>query len=157
MKTTNQHIKIFFSSVLFLLFFISNAQTMYEDQLETVYLNQQDEEVVYTNDFSYYNDHLIRTGITSFRVIIKNAKDNNDQLLFLSERSNLQILKALYLKTIRKAANKSADSQTFKQVLQTQLPELMHQLEKDSNIEELYFLTRKNTFNGKIDALPSVL
>lgn len=92
-----------------------------------------------------------------FRVEIKNAKENDEYLLFLSERSNLELLNVSYLKTVRKGANRSTDAEDFAQFLREKLPELTHQFKKDNNIEELYIISRKNTFNGKIDALPSVL
>lgn len=157
MKAIPNNLKIKILSILFLSFLTSNAQVLYEDQLETVYLNDQTEEVVYTNDFTSFNDELIKMGKVNFRIEIKKAEENQDRLFFLSERSNLEILTALYLKTIRKGANRSVDPQSFRDFLRNRIPELMYQFDKDNNIEELYFLTRKNTFNGKIDALPSVI
>ncbi|MBQ4822243.1 hypothetical protein [Aquimarina sp. MMG016] len=157
MKTSIHNIKTSVLSLLLFSFLITNAQVIYEDQLETVYLNNQTEEVVYTNNFSDFNSELIEKEYINFRIEIKKAKENPEVLLFLSERSNLEILSIVYLKTIRKGANLSSDVQSFKDFLNENLPELLHQFKKDNNLEELYFLTRKNTFNGKIDALPSVL
>lgn len=157
MKTSIRTAKIGIFSILFLSFSISNAQIIYEDQLETVYLNKNTEEIVYTNSFSNFNSSLIAKNEIDFKNQIQQAKQNNDHLLFLSERSNLQILTATYLKTIRKGANQSNDSKSFKVFLNKKLPELIHQFKKDNNLEELYIISRKNTFNGKIDALPGVL
>ncbi|EZH72966.1 hypothetical protein ATO12_18270 [Aquimarina atlantica] len=157
MKTSIRTAKTAIFSILFLSLSISNAQIIYEDQLETVYLNKNAEEVVYTNSFSSFNSNLIAKNEISFKNQIRKANQNNDHLLFLSERSNLQILTATYLKTIRRGANQSNDSKSFKVFLNKKLPELIHQFKKDNNLEELYIISRKNTFNGKIDALPGVL
>ncbi len=157
MKTSILNIKIILTSILFLSAFIGNAQIIYEDELETVYLNKNAEEVVYTNNFSNLNSQLIASNHIDFKAEIKKAKQNNNYLLFLSERSNLEILASGYLKTIRKGANRSIDAKTFAKFLNDRLPELIHQFNKDNNLEELYMYSRKNTFNGKIDALPSVL
>ncbi len=153
MKNSTHNIKISILGLLLLISSISYAQV----ELETVYLNSNAEEVVYTNNFSNFNDELIAEDIISFRVEIKKAKGDNSHLLFLSERSNLEILTASYLKTIRKGANRSTDAEAFVNFLREKLPELIHQFKKDNNLEELYIISRKNTFNGKIDALPSVL
>ncbi|MBP2832158.1 hypothetical protein J8281_08150 [Aquimarina sp. U1-2] len=136
---------------------ISSAQILYEDQLETVYLNHKGEEVVYTNNFSQVNNSLIALDDINFRIEIKKAKENNSYLLFLSERSNLEIPKAGYLKTIRKGANRSTNVRAFENYLNEKLPELINQFRRDNNLEELYITSRKNTFNGKIDSLPSVI
>ncbi|WP_109299860.1 hypothetical protein [Aquimarina sp. AU474] len=157
MKTYSQHIQLTILSLLLLVFSTGNAQVTYEDELETVYLNDQVEEVVYTNNFSGYNNDLIADNSINFKVKIKEAKQNNEYLLFLSERSNLEILSISYLKTIRKGANRSTDPEAFAEFLNERLPELINQFRKDNNLEELYIISRKNTFNGKIDALPSVL
>lgn len=157
MKTSIRTAKTAIFGILFLSLSISNAQIVYEDQLETVYLNKNAEEVVYTNSFSSFNSNLIAINEISFKNQIQKANQNNDYLLFLSERSNLQILTSTYLKTIRRGANQSIDYKSFKAFLKKKLPELTHQFRKDNNIEELYIISRKNTFNGKIDALPSVL
>ncbi|PKV49818.1 hypothetical protein ATE84_1856 [Aquimarina sp. MAR_2010_214] len=157
MKTSILTTKLAIFSILFLSLSISNAQIIYEDQLETVYLNENAEEVVYTNSFSNFNNDLIAINKIDFKNQIQKANQNNDRLLFLSERSNLEILTATYLKIIRKSANRSNNSESFKAFLNKKLPELINQFKKDNNLEELYIISRKNTFNGKIDALPSVL
>lgn len=157
MKTSIRTIKTAIFSIIFLSLSISNAQIIYEDQLETVYLNKNAEEVVYTNSFSNFNNDLIAINKINFKNQIQRAHQNNDRLLFLSERSNLQILTVTYLKTIRKGANQSNDPESFKAFLNEKLPELINQFKKDNNLQELYIISRKNTFNGKIDALPSVL
>ncbi len=152
MKITTHIIKIILSGLI-----LTTSVNYGQVELETVYLNNNAEETVYTNNFSNYNTNLIAENNINFRIEIKKAKSTNNHLLFLSERSNLEILTTSYLKTIRKGANRSSDAESFKKFLKVRLPELIHQFKKDNNLEELYTISRKNTFNGKIDALPSVL
>ncbi|MEW7291027.1 hypothetical protein [Aquimarina sp. 2304DJ70-9] len=153
MKNFTHYIKITFLGILFLTFSISNAQV----ELDTVYLNGYTEEEVYTNNFSSFNNELIAEDVINFRIEIKKAKEDNSYLLFLSERNTLEVLTEAYLKTIRKGANRSSDAEAFVNFLRERLPELINQFRKDNNLEELYIISRKNTFNGKIDALPVVL
>ncbi len=157
MQTLISSIKLILLGLIFLTTSISTSQVIYEDQLETVYLNHKGEEVVYTNNFSRFNDSLISGDEINFRIEIRKAKKDNSYLLFLSERSNLELPRAGYLKTIRKGANKSTNVKAFESYLNEKLPELINQFRKDNNLEELYITSRKNTFNGKIDSLPSVL
>ncbi len=153
MKTFTHHFNTYLIGFLLLTFFVGTAQV----ELETVYLNNYVEEEVYTNNFSSFNNDLIAEDVINFRIEIKKAKEDNSSLLFLSERNNLEILTASYLKTIRKGANRSIDAEAFANFLRERLPELINQFKKDNNLEELYSISRKNTFNGKISALPVVL
>jgi len=150
-------IKIAFTGIIFLSYYFSNAQIEYKDRLETVYLNDRVEEKVYTNSFSRFNDTLAALNDMHFRKQIRNAKKNNDQLLFFSEKTNLELLTSSYLKTIRKGANRSQDPEAFANFIREQLPELINQFRKDNNLEKLYISSRKNTFNGILDSLPKIL
>jgi len=157
MKASINFIKLIGPGILFLSFYIGGAQIEYKDRLETVYLNDQLEEMVYTNNFSKFNDSLITSNVINFKRQIRRAKKHNDHLLFLSERSNLELLTAGYLKTIRKGANRSSDSRDFENYIRERLPELINQFRKDNNLEKLYITSRKNTFNGMLDSLPKIL
>ncbi len=157
MKKVMNSTKLLLLGILFLTTSISTSQVVYKDQLETVYLNHKGEEVVYTNNFSSFNDSLISSDEINFRIEIRKAKEENSYLLFLSEITNMEVPKAGYLKTIRKGANRSTNVKAFENYLNEKLPELINQFRKDNNLEALYITSRKNTFNGKIDSLPSVL
>ncbi len=154
MRTSTHNIKLALLSFLFFTMTISHGQV----KLETIYLNANNsEELVYTNNFSTLNNELIAEDVLNFRMKIKSAKQDNDYLIFLSDNSALEVLTANYLKTIRKGANRSSNAKAFEAFLRDRLPELILQFTKDNNLEDLYAISRKNTFNGKIDALPSVL
>lgn len=139
--------------IIFLIFSTSNAQV----ELETVYLNDYTEEMVYTNNFSVFNTQLIEEADINFRLEIKKAKESNTPLLYISERNNLENLTSEYLKTIRKGANKNPEYEGFIDYISEEFPELINQFKKDNNLKALYIISRKNTFNGRIAALPSVL
>ncbi len=158
MKTLTHNIRFILASMLFMTFVISNAQVTYQDQLEAVYLKKESKkEVVYTNNFSNFNNNLIASNKIDFRSEIVKSKKTNQYLLFLSDRNNLEILELKYLKTLRKGANRSSSVQSFEVFIQNNLPQLSIQFEKDNNLKQLYTVVRKDTFNGKIDALPGVL
>ena len=157
MKTLSHNV----TQVLLLLFFltplISTAQILFEDRLATIYLDHTVKEVVYTNNFSSYNEHLIEADELNFRIEVRQAKKNSRYLLFISERNTLEVLATTYLKILRKGANRSNDAEAFKVFLHERLPALIYQFRKDNNLEILYQISRKHTLNGKIDALPPVL
>ena len=134
-----------------------NGQDLYEDELETVYLTKFDKEIVYTNNFLAYNDMLVKQEKLKFAKEIKKAKLKNNSLLFLSQLSNLELAEDKYIKIIRRSANRSKTSHEFEKFLINEIPELKNQIHEDKNLNYLFIISRKNTFNGKIDALPSVL
>ncbi len=133
-----------------------SQEKIYQTELETVYLNNT-REIVYKNTFSIYNDDLIASNEIKFKKEIKISKGKNSSLLFVSNKNNMELVTASYLKIIRKAANRSRNTKAFQVFLMNRLPQLSLQFSIDNNLQELYFISRKDTFNGKIDALPSVL
>ncbi|AXT50948.1 hypothetical protein D1818_08965 [Aquimarina sp. BL5] len=157
MKTLHKNITATLTFAFFITVFSGHSQEkMYNTQLETVYLKNT-KEVVYKNTFSNYNESLIASNQINFKKEIKISKGKNNSLLFASNKNNVELMTASYLKTIRKAANRSRDTEEFQTFLINNLPQLSRQFTIDNNLKELYFISRKDTFNGKIDALPSVL
>lgn len=133
------------------------GQDLYQDELKTVYLTKPREEIVYRNDFLFYNDILVSKKEIKFSREIKRAKLDDNSLLFLSQLSNLELAEGEYLKIIRRSANRSKTSQEFEKFLKEEIPQLKNQIQRSESIEYLYIISRKSTFNGKIDALPSIL
>ncbi|WP_405207887.1 hypothetical protein [Aquimarina sp. LLG6339-5] len=157
MKTLRNHISIIIILFFFAISFSGYTQEKtYKTQLETVYLKNT-KEVVYKNTFSNYNENLIALNEIKFKKEIKNYKGKNTSLFFSSNKNNVELIASSYLKIIRKAANRSKSPEAFQAFLMNNLPQLSNQFANDNNLEELYFISRKNTFNGRIDALPSVL
>ncbi|WP_378183184.1 hypothetical protein [Aquimarina sp. SS2-1] len=157
MKTLYNNTRITLMIVFFMTAFYSQAQDkLYKTQLETVYL-QNTKEIVYKNTFSDYNSSLIALKKINFKKEIKKSKGKNNYLLFVSDKNNIELFKDSYLKIIRKAANRSQSPEAFQIFLNDNLPQLGHQFSLDNNLDKLYFISRKDTFNGRIDALPSVL
>ncbi len=150
-------IKLIFLSALLSLVFVTNAQDkLYESQLETVYLKNS-KEVIYTNTFNDFNQHMILLEKINFRKEIKLLKGKNNSLSFISNKRKVSVPSSSYLKIIRKGANRSKNVQAFQIFLTDKFPYLGINLSEDKHLKELYFISRKDTFNGKIDALPSVL
>ncbi|MFD2564557.1 hypothetical protein [Aquimarina rubra] len=157
MRTLYNNIRIILIIVFLMTAFYGHTQEkLYKTQLETVYL-QNTKEVVYKNTFSNYNNDLIASKKINFKKEIKISMGKNNTLLFVSNKNNIEIVTASYLKIIRKAANRSRNPEAFQAFLTNNLPQLGRQFTIDNNLNELYFISRKDTFNGKIDALPSVL
>lgn len=156
--------KIFYTHLTKVLLFVflaitfsgNSQEKFYETQLETIYLNTT-KEIVFENSFSTYNEDLIGSDNINFKKAIKFSKKKNSPLYFHSNKHNVKLAEASYLKMIRKAANRSTNTKAFQIYLKDIFPQLSHQFSLDNNLEELYLMSRKNTFNGKIDALPSVL
>ncbi|SEM19966.1 hypothetical protein SAMN04487910_4411 [Aquimarina amphilecti] len=157
MKTFSNYISIIITLIFFTVSFSGYMQEKtYKTQLETIYLKNT-KEIVYKNTFSNYNDDLIASNEIKFKKEIKKYRGKKSSLFFTSNKNNIELVTASYLKIIRKAANRSRNAEAFKVFLINNLPQLSHQFTVDDNLEELYFLSRKDTFNGRIDALPSVL
>ncbi|WP_299442169.1 hypothetical protein [uncultured Aquimarina sp.] len=157
MKNLYNHITVIITLIFFMVSFSGHTQKKtYETLLETVYLKNT-KEIVYKNTFSNYNDDLIASKEIKFKKEIKFLKGKNSSLLFVSNKNNVELVTASYLRIIQKAANRSRNAEAFQLFLINNLPQLSHQFSIDDNLEELYFISRKDTFNGKIDALPSVL
>jgi hypothetical protein len=61
------------------------------------------------------------------------------------------------VKSLRQAVNKSDDFSEFILLLESRYPKLHKQISKDEALRDVYYTTRKHTFNGYIADLPSVL
>jgi hypothetical protein len=143
--------------ILYISFLISNAQINPENQLEIVYLNKNVKEVVYVNSYSNFNANLIVANEINFKNQVQKNSQDNDHFLFLSERRHLKTPTVSYLKTTHKEVNQIIDYKHLKPSINKKPPELTNQFKKDNDLEELYIISRKNTFNGEINALTSVL
>jgi intergrase/recombinase len=88
---------------------------------------------------------------------LKDARRSQDTLELVSNKTKLQISQEEYLKTIRKAANRSNDSTEFISRIVSEFPELKKSIIVNQSFEQLYEIIRPDTFNGRLDALPDVL
>ncbi|WP_103866302.1 hypothetical protein [Aquimarina sp. I32.4] len=74
MKNLLHPFKTIIIGLSFFIYTTNKAQVTYENQLETIYLNNYTEEVTYANNFSALNNVLITKGEVNFRSEIKKAK-----------------------------------------------------------------------------------
>ncbi len=137
-------------------FTFAAAQT-YNDNLDAVYLNSGLSEEVEINDFLSENDKILRTPHFNIRLAIKQAKQEESIIYYESNLHSLQLEKVTYFKLLRKAANRSEDVTSFYDQFTSYFPELQNTLLLGDSLSELYKTVRKDTFNGRLDALPSVL
>ncbi|MHA7059957.1 hypothetical protein ACWGOQ_0022210 [Aquimarina sp. M1] len=157
MRTLRNNIRTILLVVLMASAFNGYTQkNLYKTQLEPVYLKNTID-VVYKNTFSDYNTNLIALKKINFKKEIKSLNKANNTLLFVSNKNSIKLIAASYLKIIRKAANRSRNPEDFQAFLTNNLPQLSLLFSTDNNLDELYYISRKDTFNGKIDALPSIL
>jgi len=153
MKTLSLYLSILI--VTLSSFSLAHAQT-YSDTLETVLLNSTKEETVLENTFESYHNELIALANIKFRKEILKAKEEGHELIFVTNQRAITIPKTNYLKTLRKGANRSEDVKSFRLFLQERLPALRRHIKNDPSIVPLYEVSRKATFNGRLDAIPIV-
>jgi len=148
--------KTFKISIAFIIAVITVGVAQESSQtLETVYLKRQSSEIV-VNDFSEIHQTISLETDRSFRELLK-AADRDGQLSFQDEDHKFIIAERTYLKGLRRSVNNSADASAFVVDLQKRFPEIKALLAKDSNLEAIYNVSRPSSFNGKLDALPSIL
>ena len=132
---------------------VAQKHDIVPEQLQTVYLHKAiaiDE----VDDFLAFNETL--TSETSFKDILKSTKD--DRILYLNTQDMAFLINERdYVKTLRKSVNRSKTYDDFKNIFANEIPQLLHLIEKESSLQLLYKNTRDNTFNGRLDNLPSVL
>lgn len=159
MKTSKYYSTILSTLIFLMITFFGQAQIkLHETQLETVYLTKTNEkEIVYKNTFTGYHRNLINADKINFRKEIKIAKKNNNSLQFTSNKRDIELKLSSYLKIIRKAANQSKNVESFQLLLNDLLLQLESHFYINEDLDELYAVTRKSTFNGKINTLPGVL
>lgn len=139
---------------IILLLFISFTATsqVFIGELEEIYLGYEE---VTKNDFDSLNNDIKSLENFKFRKALKEARRTKDSLEFVSNRTKLHVSQEEYLKTLRKAANRSSDSTEFIDKLSSQFPELKNVIATHESFEELYEIVRPVTFNGWLEELPS--
>ncbi|AGC75616.1 hypothetical protein LX97_00308 [Nonlabens dokdonensis] len=141
---------------LLLLVFTSYHSTsqVFIGKLEEIYVGY---EQVVKNDFDSINSNISNSENFKFKKALKDARRSQDTLELVSNKTKLQISQEEYLKTIRKAANRSNDSTEFISRIVSEFPELKKSIIVNQSFEQLYEIIRPDTFNGRLDALPDVL
>jgi len=122
----------------------------FQDQLETIVITNN------SSDIKVINDE-IKSKDFNLKKAIKTSKKSHQIIQVQQDTAVVQLSKKSYLKTIKKSANKSADSVEFLHVLSEELPQLEDLICNDDSFKQLYETIRPSTFNGKLDTLPTVL
>lgn len=145
-------------TVLYFLLFIPyiGVSQDFVDTLSPVYLTSAKNLSQTASPIDVVNDQLIKTQVT-IKQSLKNARKKPQDVIILSKTSLSIIDKASYLKALKKAANKSEDVTAFVNEISIQFPALNDALRSYSKIKDLYYSKRRQTFNGKLDTLPTSL
>jgi len=132
-----------------------SAQT-YKQMLEPVWITntstQLTEDVVITTNEQILNENTFKLN-REIRVARKNL---NEHELIKSDHV-VELSRYQYLITLKRAANRSNNQNEFKSFLLDTLPVLEPVFEDIDQVDDLYAAIRKDTFNGRLEALPSVL
>ena len=135
---------------------LGSTTTSYsQEQLDEVILSNKTTQV-YVDDFSTFNKTISSLNNTSFKEILKST-DASQNLVFKTNTISFKINERTYVKSLRQAVNKSDDFSEFISLLESRYPKLHKQISKDEALRDVYYTTRKHTFNGYIADLPSVL
>ncbi len=139
--------------LLVLTSYLSNSQ-VFIGELEEIYLGYEE---VTKNDFDSLNNDIKSLENFKFRKALKEARRTKDSLEFVSNKTKLHVSQEEYLKSLRKAANRSSDSTEFIDQLSSQFPELKNLIVTNQSFEDLYEIVRPATINGWLEELPSFL
>ena len=140
---------ILYPMVIFLtsLSMIQAQNYEFRDSLEIVFLDlkEPDKSSIYELELN----SILKTENYNVRNAIRSLRPSRGDV-FENERLD-------YLRKLKRAANRNMDSDGFKHHVFRTIPELEQNFINDIKLYLIYEIIRKDTFNGRIDALPSVL
>ncbi len=125
----------------------------YQDNLEPVFLSKN-MKVAY---YQQINEGLIEKGTFSFSKEIKEADNLKSQVSFSAEKEAITIPTTVYLKTLRKAGNRSENSKEFHLFLVENIQLFPSSRQEETKLEKLYEIVRANTFEGNLDKVGAAL
>ena len=125
----------------------------FQDELDPVFLSKN----MKVTSYQQVNDNLIEKGTFSFSKEIKAAKISKGQVSFSAEKEPAAIPTTVYLKTLRKAGNRSENPQEFHAFLAKNMEAFPVLNENENGLEQLYHVVRNNTFEGKLDKVGATL
>jgi hypothetical protein len=132
-----------------------HAQT-YGQTLETVWISdatsQKTLEMV-----SVTNQHILSKDAFKLNKEIRKAKQHVRDNNVIEDRKRNELTTYRYLKTLKQAANRADNEVEFKNLIIDELPALESVFLDFDQVDDLYATIRKDTFNGRLEALPSVL
>ena len=125
----------------------------FQDNLEPVFLSKN----MKTASYQQVNSNLIEKGSFRFKEEIKIAKTSKSQVSFSAEKEAAVIPTTVYLKTLRKAGNRSENPQEFHIFLVENIETFPISKQDETKLEVLYQVIRANTFEGKLDEVGEAL
>lgn len=155
MRTIYNH-KIVLVSLFMLMAFTTSAPAQnYIEALDAVWITNTttqytEELVILTNEQILSQDKFKLNK--EIRQAEKDLDNQNSVNKGVSELSRYE-----YLKTLRRAANRTDNEADFKEMVMDALPVLQPIFSNLDHMDHLYDAVRKDTFNGRLEALPSVL
>ncbi|MGB3591567.1 MAG: hypothetical protein WBA16_07765 [Nonlabens sp.] len=146
------------STITLILLLVNTAYSqVYEDSLEEIYINSGLYEEVDRDDFRSLNENLLEMADFNIREALRESKRKNELVIFRSNLNEIRLSRREYLTILRKAANRSSNDTEFVNYLLKALPELSNRIRNYRSNSSLYRIVRKDTFNGRLEALPTLL
>ncbi len=134
--------------VLFSITTVHAQEYQFQDDLEIIYLSSESsgDSNIFVNEIDSIlqkKDYNIRKEISVLRSSIGVGKWTEERLH--------------YLKRLKRAANYTDTAESFENRIFEYNPELKPDFINRVKLNMVYEIIRKDTFNGRLDALPSVL
>lgn len=156
MRTIYNHLIFLWMLVWSLLVSISTHAQTYEQTLETVWItNTTTQKTLET--VSVTNQHIRSNDAFKLNKAIRKAKRLLTDSNAIKNRQQSDLTVYRYLKTLKQAANRAVNEAEFRSLIMDELPALEPVFTDFDQVEDLYTAIRKDTFNGRLEALPSVL
>lgn len=108
---------------------------------------------VLINTFASYNQKVIKNKNFRFRKAIREAKQVNLILEFISVDDRILMSKLDYLRMLRRTLNQSASEEIFLEKMNDFFPLENHRFLKSLELKLLYENGRRLTFNGYLNTL----
>ena len=123
-------------------------QYQFKDSLEIVYLNSK--ESPSNTVFEQEMDLILQKENYNIRKEIRSLRKSNDS-------DSRDAGRLVYLKNLKRTANRTDNPEKFEQRVYEFVPELDQDFINQVKLNLIYEIIRRDTFNGRLDALPSVL
>ena len=123
-------------------------QYQFKDSLEIVFLNSKKSPSYAV--FEKEMDSILQKENYNIRKEIRSLRKSNDS-------DSQDAGRLVYLKNLKRTANRTDSPEKFEQRVYEFVPELDQDFINQVKLNLIYEIIRKDTFNGRLDALPSVL
>ncbi|WGK65138.1 hypothetical protein [Croceiramulus getboli] len=133
----------------------------YRDELPVVYIKSVASSPfslsTYHQGIAFLPTERLGAKAPEFRNPIRQVGNYGGMLYLIVKTQQRSLTELSYLRTLRRAANRSETLAKFRQFLSTEFPILEKDEIKEEVLKKIYGHLRPRTLNGKLEALPSVL